>query len=132
MRGGQVLIVEDNQTNRKVVEALLGKLGLRTASVENGQEAVDAIKAGMRPDLVLMDVQMPVLDGIGATEAIRRWEAKSGTARLPIVALTASAFDEDRQRCIAAGMDDFLPKPVHLGELATVLQKWSLGSVDRS
>jgi CheY-like chemotaxis protein len=78
----------------------------------------------MRPDLVLMDVQMPVMDGIQATMEIRRQEVETGSAHLPIVALTAGAFDEDRRRCMDVGMDDFMPKPVNLGELERMLEKW--------
>ena len=122
--GRHVLIVEDNPTNRKVVEALLGKLQIRSDSVNNGQAAVDAILGGMRPDLVLMDVQMPVMDGMQATAAIRQWERETGKAHLPIVALTAGAFEEDRQQCLTAGMDDFLAKPVNLNDLLKMLAKW--------
>jgi PAS domain S-box-containing protein len=121
---GQVLIVEDNPTNRAVVEAALRKLGVQYQSLENGQLAVDAIRNGMRPDLVLMDMQMPVLDGIKATEAIRQWERDAGQARIPIIALTASAFETDQQRCFAAGMDDFMAKPFSIDDLSQMLAKW--------
>ncbi|MDD5248971.1 MAG: ATP-binding protein [Rhodocyclaceae bacterium] len=124
---GHVLVVEDNATNRKVIEALLGKLQVRASSVDNGQKAVEAITAGMRPDMVLMDVQMPVMDGLRATECIRRWENETAQPHLPIVALTAGAFDDDRQRCIAAGMDAFLVKPIDLNNLASVLAEWMDG-----
>lgn len=120
----QILVVEDNPTNRIVIKALLGKLGFRTESVENGREAVDAIIQGMRPHLVLMDIQMPVLDGLKATQHIRQWEQETGQPRLTIIALTAGAFDEDRQHCIDAGMDDFLTKPVNLNDLSSCLDKW--------
>jgi CheY-like chemotaxis protein len=121
---GNVLVVEDNPINLKVVEALLGKLGLVAKSVDNGQEAVDLIKGGMSPDLVLMDVQMPVLDGIRATETIRQWEMTSGNPRLPIIALTAGAYEEDRQHCMASGMDDYLTKPVNIRDLTSALNRW--------
>ncbi len=121
---GQVLVVEDNPTNRTVVEALLRKLGLQFHSLENGQLAVDAIRGGMRPDLVLMDMQMPVLDGIKATEAIRQWEHDTQQVPVPIIALTASAFETDQQRCFTAGMDGFLTKPLSIDDLALVLAKW--------
>jgi len=119
-----VLVVEDNPVNRKVIEALLVKSGYVVVSVENGQEAVDAITGGMRPDLVLMDCQMPVMNGIEATVRIREWEHDGGRARLPIIALTASAFDEDRDQSIAAGMDEFLTKPVNAQDLAATLERW--------
>ncbi len=121
---GRVLVVEDNPTNRVVAEAMLAKLGLACTSVENGRQALDAMMARPRPDLVLMDVQMPVMDGIDATELIRSWERENALAPLPIVALTAGAFEEDRQRCFAAGMDAFLAKPLRLGDLVPVLARW--------
>jgi len=120
-----VLVVEDNATNRKVIELMLKKQGLSCRCVENGQLAVDAIRAGHRPDLILMDCQMPVLDGFAATERIRDYERENGLARLPIVALTAGAFAEDRERCAACGMDDFLAKPLKLDELLAVLAAWA-------
>ncbi|MBP5987091.1 MAG: response regulator [Azonexus sp.] len=121
---GRVLVVEDNPVNRKVIQAMLGKLGLHIDTVENGQEALDAITGGLKPDLVLMDVQMPVMDGLQATAEIRRWEAAGERGHLPIVALTAGAFEEDHLRCTAAGMDDFLAKPIKHGELLAALGKW--------
>ncbi|MGE5490652.1 MAG: response regulator, partial [Actinomycetota bacterium] len=121
---GHVLVVEDNRTNRKVVEGLLKNLGVETRSVENGREAVAAITGGERPSLVLMDVQMPVMDGFEATREIRRWESESGQPRLPVIALTAGAFDEDHANCMAAGMDDFLSKPINVADLTAILAKW--------
>ena len=121
---GRVLVVEDNLTNRKVIEAMLTKLHLSVSLVTDGQQAVDAIMRGELPDLVLMDIQMPVMDGYAATERIREWEQQQGRASLPIVALTAGAYDDDRQHCQAVGMDDFLAKPVDLKELYRVLAKW--------
>jgi PAS domain S-box-containing protein len=124
---GRILVVEDNLTNRKVIEALLGKLGLQVDSAHDGKQALEALLQGMSPNLILMDCQMPVMDGFQATEHIRAWEKASGQPRQTIIALTAGAFEEDRQRCIAVGMDDFLAKPVNLHDLAAVLAKW-LGS----
>ena len=121
---GHVLVVEDNPTNRKVIEAMLRKLHVRSDSVDNGRAAVDTLEQGMRPDLVLMDVQMPVMDGIQATQLIRQREAETGRPHLPIIALTAGAFDEDRQQCLVAGMDDFMSKPVNLNDLEKMLGKW--------
>ncbi len=115
-----ILVVEDNLTNRKVVEAMLRKQGYRVDSVEHGQAAVDFVRQ-QRPDLILMDVQMPVMDGCDATRAIRRYEAETGSDRLPIVALTAGAFAEDRANCLAAGMDDFLTKPINQTALLAML-----------
>ncbi len=124
MRTGQVMLVEDNVVNRKVAEFLLKKLGLEFLSVENGQEAVNALRNGARPNLILMDMQMPVMDGVTATEHIRAMEAQAGTGRLPIIALTANAFEDDRQRCREAGMDDFITKPINMEALKAVIAKW--------
>jgi signal transduction histidine kinase/CheY-like chemotaxis protein/ABC-type phosphate/phosphonate transport system substrate-binding protein len=121
---GRLLVVEDNAVNRKVIEALLSRLGITVRSVENGQLAVEALAAGEAPDLVLMDVQMPVMDGITATRAIRRHEGEAQQVRVPIVALTAGAFEDDRRHCLEAGMDDFLVKPVNLKDLEAMLGKW--------
>jgi len=128
----RILTVEDNPTNRKVIESLLAKLGLQVESVHNGQQALDAVMQGLQPDLILMDCQMPVMDGFEATERIRAWEEEkskenskeTSKPRNIIVALTAGAFEEDRQRCMDVGMDDFIAKPVSLNDLATVISKW--------
>jgi PAS domain S-box-containing protein len=119
-----ILIVDDNPTNRIVVTGMLKNMGWQSESVENGQLAVDLIKQGNRPVLVLMDLQMPVMDGLTATREIRQWEAENAKVRLPIVALTADAFETDQQRCIEAGMDDFMAKPIDLEILKTMLDKW--------
>ncbi len=121
---GTVLLVEDNVTNRRVVEALLKKLGLQSLCAENGQEAINLLKSGERPNLILMDMQMPIMDGITATQHIRAWEQETGLTRLPVIALTANAFEEDYQRCCEAGMDDFLTKPTKLETLKAVINKW--------
>ncbi len=122
--GAEIMVVEDNRTNRRVIEALLGKLGLRISIFEDGQQALDAVQQGSRPSLILMDIQMPVMDGLVATRRIRAWEAECGQRRLPIVALTAGAFEDDRQQCIDAGMDDVLTKPINVQMLQATLQKW--------
>lgn len=124
---GRVLVVEDNRTNRLVICALLGKLGLTVDAAEDGEQGVRHIleAAGNElPDLVLMDVHMPVLDGYGATQRIRAWESQRTGARLPIIALTANAYAEDRERCLAAGMDDYLVKPIDVRELQDMLGRW--------
>lgn len=119
-----LLLVEDNPINRKVISAMLEKLGCRVSSVENGKEAVDAIRGGSQPDLVVMDCQTPVMDGLEATRLIRAWEGVQERGRLPIVALTAAAFDADRMRCLEAGMDDFMTKPASLQTLHETLGKY--------
>jgi signal transduction histidine kinase len=120
----RILLVEDNPTNRKVIEALLKKRGYRVHSVENGLQAIEAVTRGVPADLVLMDCQMPVMSGFEATERIRTWELEQGSARLPIVALTAGAFEGDRDHCLKAGMDDFVTKPVDFVLLPSVIAKW--------
>jgi PAS domain S-box-containing protein len=129
---GHVLVVEDNLINCMVIESLLRSLGVTVAVVHDGQQAVAAITAATAsagalqppPQLVLMDLQMPVLDGYAATKNIRQWESTQQCPRLPIIALTADAFEEDRQRCLAAGMDDFLTKPISIDALKSALTKW--------
>ena len=122
-----ILVVEDNATNRKVIELMLKKLGLRCQCLDNGLLAVEAIRQGLRPDLILMDCQMPVMDGFDATRLIREYETSRRLPRLPIVALTAGAFAEDRDRCLESGMDDFLAKPLKLDELLSILGHWEQG-----
>jgi CheY-like chemotaxis protein/HPt (histidine-containing phosphotransfer) domain-containing protein len=116
-----VLVAEDNAVNQRVIVRLLEKMGHIPIVTYNGQEAVDAYET--RPfDVALMDVQMPVMDGLAATRAIRESEARNpGRRRLPIMALTAYAMRGDRERCLAAGMDDYLTKPVKPEELSAAL-----------
>jgi CheY-like chemotaxis protein/HPt (histidine-containing phosphotransfer) domain-containing protein len=109
MPGRCVLLAEDNKINQAVVMALLRKAGIEADVVENGEAAVAAVSDG-RYDLVLMDVQMPVLDGLEAARRIRALPGPAG--RVPILAMTAHAMRGDRERCIAAGMDDYLSKPI--------------------
>lgn len=121
---GQVLVVEDNAINRTVIGAMLAKLGLAVTMAHDGQEAMDAIAQGNAPHVVLMDIHMPVLDGYAATQRIRQWEVAHARRPLPIVALTADALESDREACMAAGMDDFLHKPVALDALVLALGRW--------
>jgi CheY-like chemotaxis protein len=112
-----------------VIESLLRRLGLTVSVVHDGQQGIAAVTAhpdalAKPPQLVLMDLQMPVLDGYAATKHIRQWESTQQHPRLPIIALTADAFEEDRQRCLAAGMDDFLTKPIAIDALKSALAKW--------
>jgi signal transduction histidine kinase len=123
-RGALVLLVEDNAINRLVGQRMLEKLGYRVRCVVDGQEAIEAVGAGGY-DLVLMDCQMPEMDGFEATQAIRAREDPQ--RRIPIIALTASAMESDRARCLRAGMDDFMSKPIKRDDLAKVLDKWLTG-----
>ena len=121
---GRVLLAEDNLVNREVAQAMLELLGCHVDLVEGGQHAVDAVSTHPY-DLILMDCQMPGLDGFAATAAIRTQEASLGTGQhLPIIALTANAMDGDRERCLAAGMDDYLSKPFTQQDLQVVLHRW--------
>jgi two-component system, sensor histidine kinase len=115
----RILLVEDNATNREVGLAQLAKLGYQGTAVTNGAEAVGAVERGGF-DLILMDCEMPVMDGFEATRRIRT----SIHAGLPIIAVTADAMPADRERCLSAGMDDYISKPVELGRLEDVLSKW--------
>lgn len=119
---GTVLLVEDNPVNQQVAQAMLAKLGMPVVVANDGREAVDMVK-GRDFDLILMDCQMPVMDGYEATAAIRALPAGRGE-QLPIIALTANAMQGDRQKCLEAGMDDFLAKPYSLAQLKATLLRW--------
>lgn len=121
---GRVLVVEDNLTNRHVVQAMLNRLGVESESVPNGAMALDLLTHGTPPALVLMDCRMPEMDGLVATARLREWERDHDRPRVPVVALTANAFPEDREDCRRAGMDDFLAKPVSMGDLRAAVQRW--------
>ena len=120
---GRVLLVEDNAVNVIVATALLEQLGLQVESVGDGEAAIARCRE-QPPDVVLMDCQMPSVDGFEATRRIREAEARASRPRLPIIALTANALPGDRARCLAAGMDDHLPKPVQLEALRQALLRW--------
>jgi len=120
-RGLQVLIAEDNQVNQLVATRIFEKLGYEVTVVSNGREAVNAVQA-RRFDLVAMDVQMPDMDGLEATAAIRSWEKMTSSHTL-IVAMTAHAMAGDRERCLAAGMDGYVSKPIRIKELQDVIDQ---------
>ena len=119
----QLLVAEDNKTNCLVLRSMLKGTGISAQFVENGELAVEAFRR-TPPDIVFMDMSMPVMNGIEATRAIRTWEAETGGVRRPIVALTANARKADRIRCLDAGMDDFLSKPVKKAAILAVCEKW--------
>ena len=118
---GTILIVEDNKVNQLVGSKVLESLGYGFSIANNGVEGVRAFQAGGY-DAVLMDCQMPEMDGYEATAEIRRLEA--GVCHIPIIAMTAAAMEGDREKCIAAGMDDFITKPVRMEAVSTVLERW--------
>lgn len=121
VRNGCVLLVEDNAVNQKVATHMLRRLGYAVEIARDGQQALDRLAEGTF-DAVLMDCQMPVLDGHEATREVRRRER--GGRRTPIIAMTAAAMAGDRERCVLAGMDDHVAKPVRSGHLAAVLRRW--------
>ncbi len=117
----KILVVEDYPTNQTLAMTLLARWGHRPALAENGREALEALAAHAF-DLVLMDMQMPLMDGL---EATRRFRATESGARTPIVAMTANAMEGDREKCLAAGMDDYLSKPIKAAQLHAMLERYS-------
>jgi len=115
-----ILVVEDDETLRLLATKQLAKLGFVGHAVSDGSEAVDEVSSADY-SLILMDIQMPRMDGIEATSAIRQLEVKNSHARVPIIAMTANP---DKQRCLDAGMDDFIFKPVMLAQLRELLNRW--------
>jgi PAS domain S-box-containing protein len=120
----RVLVAEDNEVNRRLVLRLLEKLGCEITFAVNGREAIETWSC-RDLDLILMDCQMPEVNGLEATAEIRRREPAG--AHVPIVALTASALESDREECLAAGMDDFLSKPIQLDRLRSAVERWGAG-----
>ncbi len=118
-----VLIAEDNRVNQRVAQLMLQQLNIGSTVVNDGHEAIDALKSRAF-DLVLMDVQMPGLDGIEATRWLRDYEREAGKVRTPVLAMTAHALAEDRQRCLDCGMDDYLTKPVSLQRFSEAMMRW--------
>jgi CheY-like chemotaxis protein len=119
----EVLVAEDNAINRIVFSQILDAAGISCRIVGNGAEAVEAWRRS-RPSIILMDVSMPVMDGLTATEEIRRLETTAG-GHVPIVGVTAHAFDGDRDMCLAAGMDDYLTKPISPESLEDKIWRWT-------
>ena len=120
--GKRILLVEDNDLNREIAERILEKLKFDIETAENGEVAVKKVLSAKKPfDLILMDVQMPVVDGHEATRRIRRLEDKS-IADVPVLAMTANAFNEDRQAAKECGMNGFISKPLNINELITTIK----------
>lgn len=119
----RLVLVEDNEVNQLVTRGMMSKLGYQVKTVSNGETALALLE--QEPfDLVLMDCMMPEMDGFEATRQLRELEKSRGTERIPVVAITANTAEGVQARCLAAGMDDFLAKPVHLDALETVLRRW--------
>ena len=121
LAGARVLLVEDNLVNQRLTSAILTKLGLVVEVVADGREAVERARAA-RHDLIFMDCELPGMDGLAATRAIRSEEP--GGRRVPVVAMTGRATPEDRERCLAAGMDEHVSKPISLAALTSLLLRW--------
>jgi len=115
----RILVAEDNPSNQRVLVEMLKRLGYRADAVADGREVIQALER-QDYDLVLMDIKMPEMDGITATQVIRKLQPENGPK---IIAITAFALEGDREKCIDAGMDDYIAKPVQIGELAEVLKK---------
>jgi two-component system sensor histidine kinase/response regulator len=122
----RILLADDSVDNRLLIRAYLGKTGYGLDEAENGQVAVDKLLSG-HYDLVLMDIQMPVMDGFSAVRRIRQWEQENGARRTPIIALTASAFDETVRKAVEAGCDSHLGKPLKRSTLMRVIRETALG-----
>ena len=118
MAGLSVLVVEDNLVNQKIAKRLLEKMGCAVSVANNGLEAVEWL-IERRCDVVLMDCQMPIMDGLEATRRIRTFAAPMND--VPIIAVTANAMEGDREKCLAAGMDDYVPKPVKIEVLTDAI-----------
>mgnify|MGYP000879942524 FL=1 len=119
----RILVAEDNSISTKVIRGMLGKLNLNPDTASNGEEALEAMKA-QRYDLVLMDCEMPILDGFSATQQLRAWEVSHQRIRTPIVALTAHILSEHKERARQAGMDGHMAKPVELSQLRELVEFW--------
>ncbi len=125
-----VLVAEDNKTNQLIVKSMLKSASVSLTFAENGLEALKKFNE-VKPNLVLMDMSMPEMDGIEATHAIRDLESDNAIGHCPIVALTANAMQEDQDRCLGAGMDDFLSKPINKKALMDAVHRWGAQVSDR-
>jgi CheY-like chemotaxis protein len=120
----RIVLAEDNLVNQKVMIAYLTKLNCVFDLAENGEEVLKLVKS-KDYDIILMDCQMPLLDGYDTTQAIRQLEASNELSKhIIIIAMTANAFAEDRDRCLASGMDDYLSKPLRRQQLQETLERW--------
>jgi two-component system, sensor histidine kinase and response regulator len=122
----RILLVDDNVINQKIALKILGKMGYRAEVAQNGREAIEVLSQ-FAYNLVFMDCQMPILDGYEATRIIRNKSIRIINPRVPIVAMTAHAMKGAREECIAAGMDDYIAKPVTADMIAAMIRKWVVG-----
>jgi CheY-like chemotaxis protein len=120
---GHILLVEDNRINQMVATRMLDKLGLTYDIANHGGESLQKLEQ-RDYDLILMDMEMPEMDGMEASVQIRARENATGKARIPIIAMTANALNEDRDRCLSSGMDDHMAKPVEMARLNALLRHW--------
>jgi len=123
MTGRKIVVVEDNELNMKLFREVLGSSGYKTLEAETGERAV-ALTTEHRPDLVLMDIHLPDIDGV---EALRRLRANERTASVPVLALTAQAMEGDQERFLAAGFDGYLSKPVNIADLLDAVRRYCEG-----
>lgn len=121
---GRVLVIEDDPSNQQVITSFLERLGLDVLLAHQGQQGLDWLMTGACAEIILLDLHLPVLDGYATCARLRHWEHSAGRPRLPVIALTADVGSGTRQRCLAAGMDDFLSKPLMLNALYRVLSRW--------
>ena len=124
MLSGKALLVEDNPVNQVVARKMLEKVGIEYEVANNGKEAIERLQQRHEFDLVLMDCQMPVMDGYEATQKLREYEAENDQPRLTIIAMTANAMEGDKDKCLAVGMDDYVAKPVKQDALKKTLSKY--------
>ena len=120
----RVLMAEDNRINAEFAKEMLEKLRCEVVAIRNGKEAVEILQNDRNFDLIFMDCQMPIMDGFEATKEVREYEKKSNLIHIPIIALTANAMNGDKERCMQAGMDDYLSKPVRQKDFAGIIRKW--------
>ncbi len=123
LQNSRVLVVEDNEVNQRVIMTMLSKLGHNAVLAENGKQCLDVLASNTQIELVIMDCQMPVMDGYTASRAVRN-NAEQYNSNLKIIAMTGNALEGDKEKCIDAGMNDYLSKPIRLASLKTSIQKW--------
>lgn len=123
--GSNVLIAEDNRVNQMLLDAILCDAGYKTHIANNGKEAIDIIEKNQEIKLVFMDCQMPVMDGYEATGILKRNMAVNKIKTIPIIAITANALQKDKEKCLSAGMDDYIAKPLKQDDIHTMLSTWA-------